>query len=545
VGLGVAPGTYPLVVSATENGPRVRTAPLSLVVSPVPSAGTISLSPSTINVVQGQPSAPITVNITRGTGVTGNAQLTLENLPPFVTGSFTPNPATGATSSLVLNVGLNHPPGVVTIRVRSTIGTASATADLTLNTTSFTPQDFTLALNPSVLTLTAGSGGTSAVAITRTGGYAGDVSFVVNGAPTGVTASVAPSPTATNAATLSVATTAGVTPGVYPLVVSATGPNITGARTANLSLTVNAPTGGSNVQWRFCDASRVPLWFGVRSGTSGAWTQVAQGANTTYAFAFADPGQIAYVQQTAEGFDVVVYNTTPQFAALRAASECEQLGPGTKTVNGSVTNVLTGRASVITLGGAFALTPDPISVFSLSGVRDGPQDLIAMMGFFENNGFSQFNRVVVRRNINPASGSTLPVLDFTGPESFPSSSVNEFFDNFGSDPFAVLMSMETANGNAGTYFFTPFALGPAHDRTRGERPAQADRHHHERDRATTDHPIHARDRGTGSPQLRAPAQYTHRHRTWQHTGSAACGGYVADGIRIIGGRELHAKRGRT
>ncbi len=452
VGLGVAPGTYPLTVSATENGPRVRTAPLSLVVTPVPSAGTVSLSPSTINVTQGQQSAPITVNITRGTGVTGDAQLTLENLPPFVTGTFTPNPATGSTSSLVINVGLNHGPGVVTFQVRATIGTSSATANLTLNTTAFTPQDFALALNPSVQTVTAGASVSSAVSITRTGGYAGEVSFAVSGAPAGVTASVAPSPTATNAATLSINTTAGVTPGVYPLVVSGTGPGITGTRTANLSLTVNAPAGGSNVQWRFCSADRTPIWFGVRSGTSGAWTQVAQGANTTYSFAFPDAGQVAYVQQSASGFDVVVVNTTPQIAAIRAANECNDIGVGTKTVNGTVTNVLAGRASAITLGGAYAFTPDPLNTFSITGVRDGPQDLIAWMGFFEMGSFSQFNRVVVRRNINPAANSTLPVIDFTGPESFPSASTNGFFANFGSDPFMVTMSIENSNGNAGTYF---------------------------------------------------------------------------------------------
>lgn len=451
VGLGVAPGTYPLVVTATENGPRVRTAQFSLVVTPVPSAGTLTLSPSTVSVTQGQQSAPITVNIGRGAGITGDAQLTLENLPPFVTGTFTPNPATGATSTLVLNVGINHPPGTVTFQVRATIGASSATANLTLNTTPFTPADFAIAVDPAATSLTAGGVGTAAVAITRTGSYAGDVSFAVTGAPAGVTASIAPSPTSGNAATLTISTNTGTLPGLYPLVVSATGPNITGTRTANFALTVNAPGGGGNIQWRFCAAERIPLWFGVRSGTSGAWTHVPQGANSTYAFAFDNPGQIAYVQQSSTGFEVVVFNTTPQIASQRAADECNTAGVGNKTVNGSVTNVLAGRFSAITLGGAMSLTPDPLNTFTLSSVRDGPQDLVAMMGYFDAGQFTDFNRLVIRRNINPASGSTLPVIDFTGPESFPAASSNGFFDNFGSDPFIVSMSLRTANGVAGTY----------------------------------------------------------------------------------------------
>lgn len=78
-----------------------------------------------------------------------------------------------------------------------------------------------------------------------------------------------------------------------------------------------------------------------------------------------------------------------------------------------------------------------------------------MMGFPSGTGFDGFNRVVVRRNINPAAGSTMPVVDFTGPESAPSASSNGFFDNVGADLFTVLMSLETSNGNSGTYYMSP------------------------------------------------------------------------------------------
>ncbi len=451
VQLGVPPGSYPLVLNATENGPRTRTAAFTLVVTAQPSLGVLTLNPSTIGVVQGQPSAPITVNIVRGTGITGDAQLTLENLPPFVTGTFTPNPASGAASTLVLNVGVNHPPGTITIRVRATIGTISTTANLLLTTGAFTPPDFALSLTPSSATVTAGQNTSAAVGISRTGSFAGDVAFSVSGAPAGVTATVSPITTSGTTASLDIVTGSGTTPGIYPLVVSATGTGITGPRTANFSLTVNAPASGGNVQWRFCETGRFPVWFGVRSGTSGAWTQVAPGASNTYAFPFAQAGQVAYVLNSTSGFEIEIFNATPTDAARLAANECVQQ-PARKTVMGSVTNVLPGRASVIAMSGAFTIVPDPLSTFTLQGVHDGPTDLIAMMGFLGTSGFSQFNRVVVRRNINPASGATLPVIDFEGPESFPSAGVNGFYDNVGTDQFSVIMALRTSNGTSGTFY---------------------------------------------------------------------------------------------
>lgn len=459
VALDAVPGTYPLVINATENGPRVRTVPLSLVVTAKPSAGSLTLSPSTIAVMQGAPSAPITVTLARPTGATGDATFTLENVPQFVSGTFTPNPTGGTTSTLTLNVGVLHPPGTITLRVRATVGTTSSTADLVLNTQQFIPADFALTLAPTATSVTAGASTTSTVTITRLANFTGAVSFAVTGAPAGVTAAVTPSPTTGNTATLTINATAGATPGVYPLMITGTADGVASPRSATLTLTLNAPSGGGNVQWRFCSASRVPKWFGVRSGTSGAWSVVAPGANNTYAFPFPANGQVAYVQETSTlSFSVTVHHVTPQEALEAAAQECVANVP-TKTVMGTVTGVAEPRSAVITMGGgSFAKVDAPQTAFTLTGVPDRPTDLIAFRGFGAIGAFGSYERVIIRRNINPANGSTLAPLDFAGTEWIPGASRNSFWSGFGSDPFAVSTALITANGLAGVYHFSAPSL---------------------------------------------------------------------------------------
>jgi hypothetical protein len=454
-------GTYPLVIVATENGPRERTVPLTLVVAPAPSAGTLTLSPSTIGVTQGQSSAPITVTLVRGAGVTGDVTFSLENLPPFVTGTFTPNPSNTGVSTLTIHVGINHGPGVVTLQVRASIGANTIIAPLQLSTGRFDPPDFALAVAPTATSLTAGSGTTAAISLARLANYTGAVSFAVTGTPAGVTASVTPSPTTGNTATLTLASTAGATPGVYPVVITGTGAGITGSRSATLTLTVNAPGGGGNIQWRFCAEPRVPKWFGVRSGTSGPWTVVTPGANNTYAFAFPSNGQVAYVQETTLlNFGVTVLYLTPQEALEAAARECAASVP-TKTINGTVTGVAVPRSALIVMGGSsFALVDAPQTAFTLTNVPDRPTDLIAFRGFGTLGDFGSYERVIVRRNLNPANGSTLPLLDFEGTEWTPSVSRNSFWDGFGTDPFSVSVSLITANGLAGLYVLHAPSLTP-------------------------------------------------------------------------------------
>ena len=100
---------------------------------------------------------------------------------------------------------------------------------------------------PSV-TVVAGQTGTSTVTLSRNGGYAGAVNLAIEGAPAGVTATVAPAsvPNGTTTATVSLATTAATAAGTYPLVVRGTGTGVAAA-TAPLSLVVTAAPAGPAV----------------------------------------------------------------------------------------------------------------------------------------------------------------------------------------------------------------------------------------------------------------------------------------------------------
>ncbi len=446
--LTAAPGTYPLTIIAAASGLTDRTATLSLVIAPQPPAGTITLAPSSVSVVQGQ-AATVGVTIAREAGVTGDVTMSVDNLPSGITASYAPNPVTGNATTLTLNASASHPSGTITVQVRATIGQRSTTVPLVITTTTFTPKDFGIAVNPTALAVTAGNGGTAAISISRTGEYTGAVSFVVTGTPAGATATVNPSPTTANAATLNITTTGATAPGTYPLTISATGVDVTGVRNANLTLTVNG-FGGGNIQWRFCAPNREPVWFGVRTG-GGAWSQVAKGANVTYNVPFNADGQVAYVIPSGAGYNVTVLALTPQEALVLAANECLD-SPATKTISGTVSNAPDSRGTLMLMGGASVFSPPLTPNYTLPGVGDGVKDLLAFTAYQETGMIIDLTRGIIRRDINPAPGSVQPVLNFDGAESFSVNVFGENFQNTNGESFSTIMSYRTSNGLVGTYF---------------------------------------------------------------------------------------------
>jgi subtilase family serine protease len=101
-------------------------------------------------------------------------------------------------------------------------------------------QDFSLGINPSSRTVTAGSGTSYTVTLSRSGGFSGDVALSVSGLPGGASAGFTPSTLSGSAtsATLTVDTSAGVVPGGYSLTIKGTGGTLT--RTVPATLSVQA-----------------------------------------------------------------------------------------------------------------------------------------------------------------------------------------------------------------------------------------------------------------------------------------------------------------
>lgn len=104
-------------------------------------------------------------------------------------------------------------------------------------------QSITVAVSPSSLSIVAGTSTDVTVSVTRGGGFEGLIALVVEGAPTGVSATMSPTPplpNGTTSATVTVTAASTTTPGTYTVTVRASGSGVT-TKTATFTLTVTAP----------------------------------------------------------------------------------------------------------------------------------------------------------------------------------------------------------------------------------------------------------------------------------------------------------------
>jgi subtilisin family serine protease len=123
-------GTYALTITGTgPGGTPSHSANVTLVVT-VPNF-TLSVSPSTRSVKRGH-STSYTVAIARSGGFTGGVTLSLSALPSGASGSFSPNPAAGSSSTLTIAATSGAVLGTTSITITGTGGglTRTATASL-------------------------------------------------------------------------------------------------------------------------------------------------------------------------------------------------------------------------------------------------------------------------------------------------------------------------------------------------------------------------------------------------------------------------------
>jgi len=468
VGGTVAAGTLQATISAAGTGVTTATTPLAITVTSPPDFA-IALGAATATVAQGG-TATATVNITRSGGFTGAVNLTATGLPTGVTASFNPAAPTGATSTLTLTAAAGAAVGTSTVTVNATgqgvTGTKTAALALTVSAPGPTP-DFSLSVTPATVSFEQGKTATANVAINRTGGFTGAVNLAVTGLPTGVTASFAaplvldgpavdgPAETTGSQATLTLTAGATAAVGTVTLTVTGTATGIS-ARTTTLGATVTAATGGGsgNVSLGFCGDEEIPVWAAFQDG-NGPWTRVAPDANKVFRFQInGDRGGFAYVTQSESGpIQFVLYYTRAEMIAL--GSDSCAIGGG-KVVNGSVSGLGPLESAIVSLGGATAnvSTGGPTN-FTLSPVEEGPQDLVAARWAISLSGSSPSftpNRIIIRRNLNPAAGSTLPVLNFAT-EGFAPASATLSLTGGGAGEQAIFVGLfSTDKGAVSSYF---------------------------------------------------------------------------------------------
>jgi len=207
--------------------------------APPPPTGAISLAldPTARSVVQGA-TATVTATVTRTAPFAGPVALVFESATAGLTGTFAPDTvAVGATSStLTLSAGATVAPGDYPITVRARA--AGLVEQVTTATVTVTvAPSFTFVASPDAISIEQGSASVSLARITRVGGFAGTVALAVSGLPDSITASVATPSLAGDSSSVNFAVGAGVAPGAYSAVLTATATGLA-ARVDTVGITV-------------------------------------------------------------------------------------------------------------------------------------------------------------------------------------------------------------------------------------------------------------------------------------------------------------------
>jgi hypothetical protein len=413
----------------------------------------LSLTPTTLSLVQGANGA-VTATLSRSGGFAGNIDLTVEGAPTGVSASLSPSSVTSAftTSTITITAASAVAPGNynLTIRAKGT-GVTDQTATVALTVTAAATPSFSMTLAPTSLSLAQGASGNSTVSITRANGFAGVVNLAVSGAPAGLTVTPVPAAIATGSvnATITVSAAANTAAGTYPITVTASGTGVSN-QVANLSVTVTAASSNS-ASWQFCP-SVMPLWFAVQDGT-GAWTRVTP-TNGSFSFNITSAkGGIAYVQSgTGGSFTLTILYGLKQELSDASAGLCANTTE--KTVNGSVAGLATSEGALVSLGGALA-TLSANGNFVLNNVPDGNRDLIAAKTLTTFNGTGitlAVNKLIIRRNQNPANNSTMSAINFGAAEAFDPVQKNLTINNIGSDVASIVGGYITTNNPLTTFY---------------------------------------------------------------------------------------------
>ncbi len=354
-----AAGTTAILVRATGPGVPDATTTFTLTISPPPPAAiTLVAGSSTATAAQGA-SATVPLAISRSGGFTGSVDLTVEGLPSGVTSAFAPTSigSTAIASTLTLTASASATPGTNSIVVRASgTGVTAQTATIVFTVTSGAVADFALTATPASISVMAGQNGTSAIAVTRSGGFTGNVQFSLVGAPVGVAAVFTPNPTNANAATLIISTTTAVTPGTYNLSVRGQG-TLTGFtaltdRTTSITLTVAAPPG-------------LTLAFGTSSVTAAAGTSVTNSIGITRVGGFT--GDVTLALENAPSGVTAVFAPTTVGASASASTLTLTIAANTVVGSYPITVRATGTGvSAQSVSFTLSVTAAPAQNYTLS-----------------------------------------------------------------------------------------------------------------------------------------------------------------------------------
>ena len=457
----------------------------------------VSVSTATLSVPQGG-TGSVTIALVRSGGFAGNVSLAVSGLPAGVTAAVTPAQLTGTTASATINVTVaaTVAQGAHTATITASgQGVAQATTTFQLSVSA--APDYTLTLTSATLSVAAGLSGNTTVNIARSN-FTGTVALTLVSPTAGITGVFTPNSATGTTSALVVSVAGSVAPGNYPLTIqgSATGlPN----RSATLQLTVTAPAGGNRVEYQFCNASDLPVFFAYQDG-AGAWQAVAGttlGTSTRFAFTLTQTrGGVMIVTQTTspsafvsgskrKHWDVrrritagplttsalpttqadvyltqVLYATSAELTQ-DASTSCAQTPP-LKTVTGTVAGVPAGAYGIMSFGYTSEIFDGSSSTNPVTfGVPPGPQDLVGSRVVTPG---AAPDKLLLMRNLNLPDGGSLPApIDFNGASSFaPATATVTITGAAAGESLETFVDLVTANGIGGMWS----DLGPSAATTR-------------------------------------------------------------------------------
>jgi hypothetical protein len=231
-------GTFPLIMTATDG---VITEQDTIVVdvraAPIPPDFSLTVGAKALTAVAGT-SVTTPVTIDRTGGHASPVQLAVLGLPNGVTPTFTPNPATGTSTTLTLDVGSSTMLGPHNITLRGTSGgtTGSPNRDVPMTLQVDPAPALALTAQPSSISLAQGATGTVTLNIQRTS-VSGAVTLSAAANPGGLGLAFAPS-VAGGTTPLDITVPANSPPGPYTVQMQAALGALTA--TASVAVTVTA-----------------------------------------------------------------------------------------------------------------------------------------------------------------------------------------------------------------------------------------------------------------------------------------------------------------
>ncbi len=254
-----AAGPATVSFSVTPAGQTVSTqASLSLTVAAAaPADFSFSATPSSVSLNAGGSPASVSLLASPQNGFSGSVQVAISGLPAGVTAQPSPVMLTaGTAANLTFTASAAAAAGTSTATLTATSGSLTHTATVAITVVAAPPPqaDFSLAISPTMLSLTSGATGQAVqVSATALNGFTGTVSVALTGLPTGVTAS--PSTLSLTPGTpQNITLTAGNTAPAGSSTVVFTGTSGALSHAASLALTVAAAAGVNVTTYHYDNA---------------------------------------------------------------------------------------------------------------------------------------------------------------------------------------------------------------------------------------------------------------------------------------------------